>query len=111
MTDIGYCSINKLRFSGRSLDAVQEIKEIMEGGNMMTYAVGAVPLFDLFLGKENAANRLINIAAYDWVEFSRVLTSVNAIVKERIHNIAEPLTWQIHGEEGEFWRCVSRASL
>ncbi|EEX31057.1 hypothetical protein VIC_004002 [Vibrio coralliilyticus ATCC BAA-450] len=70
-----------------------------------------MPLFDLFLGKQKPAETLISIAGYDWVEFSEVLSSVNSIVKNRINGIAEPLSWRTHEEEGEFWRCVSRATL
>lgn len=111
MVEICYCSINNLKLSPKSQDAVGEIKQVMENGNLLAYSVGAVPLFDLFLGKQKPAETLISIAAYDWVEFSEVLTSVNAIVKGRINGIAEPLSWQTHGEEGELWRCVSRATL
>ncbi|MDC5824329.1 hypothetical protein OPW36_06285 [Vibrio europaeus] len=111
MAELGYCSINNLQLSSESLDAVAEIKDIMEDGNMLAYSVGAVPLFDLFLGKQKPAETLISIAGYDWVEFSEVLSSVNSIVKNRINGIAEPLSWKTHGEEGEFWRCVSRATL
>ncbi|CAM3797869.1 hypothetical protein VA7868_04573 [Vibrio aerogenes CECT 7868] len=78
---------------------------------MMAYSVGAVPLFNLFLDKESAPVRMISIGGYDWVEFARVLKSVNSIIKDRIHYVAEPLIWQMNGDEGEFWRCVSGASL
>lgn len=111
MAELGYCSINNLKLSSESQQAVAEIKDIMESGNMLAYSVGAVPLFDLFLGKQKPAETLINVASYDWVEFSKVMTSVNSIVKNRINGIAEPLSWKTHGEEGEFWRCLSRATL
>jgi len=54
---------------------------------------------------------LIDIAAYDWVEFGKLAQASGDITKKRIRDIAEPMTWMTHGEEGEFWRCVSRAAL
>ncbi len=111
MSNIGYCSFKDVKLSSSSFKAVSEIREVMKEGNMLAYSVGAVPLFDLFLVRKPAHSRHINIAAYDWVEFAKVLTSVNAAVKYRIHQIAEPLTWQTNGKEGECWRCVVRASL
>ncbi|EEX31058.1 hypothetical protein VIC_004003 [Vibrio coralliilyticus ATCC BAA-450] len=35
MAELGYCSINNLQLSSESLDAVAEIKDIMEDGNML----------------------------------------------------------------------------
>lgn len=111
MAKLGYCNVRNLKLSSRSIAGVRDIKSIMESGNLFVYAVGAVPLFDLFLDPESAQSRLVNIAAYDWVEFSAVLMAANKIVKERIRGVAAPLQWQTYGEEGEFWRCVSDAAL
>lgn len=111
MAELGYCSINNLKLSSRSRDSVKQIQSIMESSRLFTLSLSAVPILDIFLGRKNAANQLIDIAAYDWVEFGKLAQASGAITKKRIRDIAEPMTWMTQGEEGEFWRCVSRAAL
>ncbi|MDE1327009.1 hypothetical protein L9W97_17925 [Vibrio aestuarianus] len=111
MAELGYCSVNNLKLSNRSLDSVKQIQDIMESSRMFTLSLAAVPILDIFLGRKNAANQMIDIAAYDWVEFGKLAQASGAITKRRIYDVAEPMTWTTYGEEGEFWRCVSRAAL
>ena len=51
------------------------------------------------------------IVLYRNYEGIRKAQASGAITKRRIYDIAEPMTWTTYGEEGEFWRCVSRAAL
>ena len=111
MAEIGYCSINELKLSDDSLDAVEKIKSIMEGSKIFTLALTAVPILDIFLDRKSTASSMIDIAAYDWVEFGKLAQASGKITKTLIYNVAEPMTWTKYGEEGVFWRCVSRATL
>ncbi len=111
MAELGYCSISNLKLSSASLDSVKQIQSVIESSKMFTLSLAAVPILDIFLGRKNAANQLIDIAAYDWVEFGQLANASGLITKKRIRDIAEPMTWTTYGEEGEFWRCVSRAAL
>lgn len=111
LAKLGYCSINNLKLSSRSKDALKEIQYVAEQSNYLVIALGSVPILDIFLGRSHAADKLINIAGYDWVEFSRVVQGAGKTTKERIRKIATIEALYSHGEEGEFWRCVADASL
>ncbi|BCL69570.1 hypothetical protein VINI7043_21746 [Vibrio nigripulchritudo ATCC 27043] len=110
MATIGKCNINNLMLSRESLKAVDDIKFILEQSNYALLVMGTIPLLDLFLDKGKTAGKLISIAAYDWVEFGNVLMKTNAITRNRIRLVAEPMTWRKSGREGDFWRCVSDAT-
>lgn len=77
MAKLGYCSINNLKLSSRSKDAVKEIQYVAEQSNYLVIALGFVPILDIFLGRRHAADKLINIAGYDWVEFSRCVADAS----------------------------------
>jgi len=111
MAKLGYCSIDNLKLSSRSKDAVKEIQYIAEQSNHLVIALGAVPILDIFLGRNHAADKLINIAGYDWVEYSKTIQGAGKVTKERIRKIATMEALYTHGEEGLFWRCVADASL
>lgn len=111
MAKLGYCSINNLKLSRSSVEAVKEIQFVAEQSNYLLIALGSVPILDIFLDRANPAERLISIGGYDWVEFSRVLQGAGKTTRERIRQIATMEALYSHGEEGEFWRCVADASL
>ena len=111
MARLGYCQINDLKLSSESLDAIEEIRYIFKQSNYANIAIGVIPLFDLFLDRSRTTEKLISIAAYDWQEFGNVLMKLNKVTRDRVRLIAEPLTWSFNGDEGDFWRCISDATL
>lgn len=111
MVKLGHCSINNLKLSSQSLNAVNEVKYVVEQSNYLVMALGSTPILDLFSERAPPANVMIDIAGYDWIEFSNVLQGAHQITRERIRQIATLQAVYTHGDEGEFWRCVADASL
>ncbi|WP_234493727.1 hypothetical protein [Vibrio maritimus] len=113
MANVGYCRIDNLKLSRESIEAVDEIRDIVDRANMLAVATSTVPLFDLFLGKANTSQTMLSIAGYDWVEFSKTLNAINKTAKGRVFSIAETMSLRTgsYTAEGEFWRCVSNAAL
>lgn len=111
MAKLGYCSINNLKLSRRSIEAVKDIKHIAEQSNYLIAALGSVPMLDIFLDRANPAEKILSIGAYDWMEFSRVFQGAGKVTKEKIRQVATMEAMYSHGEEGEFWRCVADAAL
>lgn len=111
MPDPRFCDIKGMTLSPRSMEAVREIEDIISQGNLFTMTLSAVPLLDLFLGRNKPVERLNDIANYDFVEFSNVAIASGKITRRKIYQIAEPLSWTTSTKEKEFWQCIANATL
>lgn len=114
MAKLGYCKIDNVRLDSESLKAVNEIKDIMKSGDMLSTAVAAIPLVQLFASPgvtKSAAELGISITEYDWEEFGNALQSTSLITRNQIYKVAEMRTFYTNGAEKNFWRCVSEAAL
>lgn len=70
--------------------------------------MGIIPFIDIFL-KGKPHEKLTNIAAYDWKEFSRVMRSIHAVERKVIAKLAFDQALESTGKEHEFWKCVYNA--
>lgn len=114
MANIGNCSIRNLKLSNKSQQAVKEVHDIMYYGNVFTVAMASIPVVQVFLSPSVTSKPVetaINITEYDWDTYADAMSGIPDMVKNQIRNVSEPMTWYTSGEEGEFWRCVTNASI
>ena len=114
MARLGYCDISNLKITPKSKRAIEDIKDIMESGNLLSGALAATPFYTIFgtpSMTKSAFDTLASIREHDWEQFGKTMNAVPSIVRNRIHLIAEPMSWYTQGDERKFWECVSNASL
>lgn len=114
MASVGKCNIKNLKLSKKSQNAVKEIHDIMYYGKVFASAVAVTPVIQIFMSPSisgGATETAISIREYDWDSYSKAMTGIPDMVKNQIRNVSEPLTWFTSGKEGEFWRCVTDASI
>lgn len=108
MVNIAQCEFDSDRLSVSSVNALNRILEIIDRANLLMKVVSVIPFFDIFLrGKPH--EKIINVAAYDWKEFTRVMRSVGDIERKLISDIAYEQWTKTQGKENEFWKCVYQA--
>lgn len=111
MPDPRFCDIRSVTLSSKSMVAVREIEGVISQGNLFTITLAAIPLFDLFFGRNKPVERLNDIANYDFVEFSNIAQASGRITRRKILHIAEPLSWSAPHNEKEFWKCLTNAVM
>ncbi|GMQ45349.1 hypothetical protein [Vibrio sp. 10N] len=114
MLRVGYCEVNDLQLSPSSRTAVSQVHDIINRGGMLGFAIASTPLYQIFFSPSvtgKPAETMITIREYDWEIFGEAMSSVSKISKDRVLQIAEPLTWTTSGSEQKFWRCISEAAL
>ncbi|MGF1774322.1 hypothetical protein L4C42_18685 [Vibrio wakamikoensis] len=87
---------------------------LLIGGGMLGFAIASTPLYQIFFSPSvtgKPVETMITIREYDWEIFGEAMSSVSKISKDRVLQIAEPLTWTTSGSEQKFWRCISEAAL
>ncbi|MGF1748371.1 hypothetical protein [Vibrio cionasavignyae] len=114
MASLGYCKISDLKISANSKRAIGEVRDLIDHGILLSGAIAATPLYNIFMTPSvtgGAAETMVTIREYDWELFGNALSATSKVTKNRILNVAEPMTWQTSGKEQSFWRCVSEAAL
>lgn len=108
MINIAECEIDSDRLSVEGVNTLQQIIDKIDNANLLTKVMGIIPFIDIFL-KGKPHEKLTNIAAYDWKEFSRVMRSIHAVERKVIAKLAFDQALESTGKEHEFWKCVYNA--
>lgn len=114
MANIGFCSIGPTKLSSKSRRGIEEIRSIIEQGNLFATALASIPIYQIFMTPsvtKSAFETGVTIREYDWELFADALGTAPKLVRSQIYRVAEPLTWYTSGKEQEFWRCVSDSAL
>ncbi|MFA0251469.1 hypothetical protein AB4480_18625 [Vibrio sp. 10N.261.45.A4] len=113
MAQLGMCDINNMKLSKKSKRAVQDIKEALDRGMLLSGLLAATPFYNIFATpgvSSSAFETLVNIREHDWDTFVKAMHSSNSIVRGVIFNIANEREVFTYGEEQKFWSCVSQAA-
>ncbi|MDH4275513.1 MAG: hypothetical protein OEW08_10775 [Gammaproteobacteria bacterium] len=102
--------IKGLSFDRSSLDAINQIREVQQLGDMLTVFLGTSVLAKIFIGREGFSKPLgvgWSISHYDWLLWSQSMRSVPNLVSRQVKDIAfDQYTKHLSGDEHEFWRAV-----
>ncbi|CAV27315.1 hypothetical protein VS_II1291 [Vibrio atlanticus] len=114
MASLGYCDVKDMVVSRKSKRTIDDIKDIMTNGNLLSGVLASTPFYAIFGTPSVTASpfeKLVTIREYDWETFGNAMLASKAITRRQIYRLAEPMTWETNGEEQKFWKCVSNASL
>lgn len=99
--------IKELKFSLRSKQAITEIKRKKELANVLTGALGAATVFNIF-ASHGALKSSYDIYGADWKLFSQAMSSIPEILRKEIWKIAgEAALDHPFGSEHKFWEAVA----
>jgi hypothetical protein len=97
--------INNVQFSPQSRDAIDDIRRRMEAGRVLSILLPAGVMATIFVGnKPLIAN--YNITQTDFVTFTRAMSSLPAIQRKVIRDIAAMQALSRTGKESQFWQGV-----
>ncbi|WP_261884393.1 hypothetical protein [Vibrio pomeroyi] len=115
MAKLGYCTISNLTLSTKSKGSIQEIRDIMSHGDLLSSAVSMVPVYQIFFGTPSIRNAAfegaISIREYDWELWGDAMMATNKITKHKVSQAAGGMMIMTSGKEQQFWRCVYESAL
>ncbi|MEZ8102593.1 hypothetical protein [Vibrio bivalvicida] len=115
MAKLGYCKIDNLKLTTKSKRSIEDIRDAIETGNMLSSALSLVPIYQIFFGTPSIRNAAfesgISIREYDWEQWADAMFSTNRITKGRVAAIAGDTMIMTSGQEQQFWRCVYESAL
>lgn len=115
MAKLGYCTITDLKLSLKSKRSVEDVRDVMKHGDMLSSAVSLVPVYQIFFGTPSVRNAAfesgISIREYDWEQWGDAMFATNKITKHKIANISGNMMIMTSGKEQKFWRCVYESAL
>ena len=100
-------NIGEIKFSTRSLDAIEEIKRIKQFSNMLASAMSGGVVVNIFLGND-LTKASYSLYSTDFEVFSQAMMAVPKVTRKLIENAADRawLDTSNHKEQ-QFWRAIS----
>ncbi|MBL0521911.1 MULTISPECIES: hypothetical protein [Aeromonas] len=103
---IATCPIKELTLSSRSIDALEQIDQLVDSANQLAFAVSATPLYTIFSDPRSAKDVVYNINDYDWELYGQAMEGIPNILRHKLNQVVEPMAWSSTGKESQFWKCV-----
>ncbi|WP_306330990.1 hypothetical protein [Vibrio injensis] len=106
-----FCNIDGFKPSSRTIDAINEMNNVVKMSSLLEKVMMFVPSFQIFAGRDTymSANLVAtarNIKTYDWELFAQAVKGVDSIRRARLEQIAYSTADLSMGKEKEFWTCV-----
>jgi len=101
--------INGLTFDQSSLDALEEIRQKKELGNLLTTVLAGSVWVKIFIGRTGLANPFgigWTIGKTQWGVWSESMMASGLIVSKSISNIARSQAATHSGKEFKFWEAM-----
>ena len=101
-------NIGEIKFSSRSLDAIEEIKRIKKLSNMLASAMSGGVVVNIFLGND-LTKASYSLYSTDFEVFTAAMMAVPKITRKLIEDTADR-AWLDTSDHKEqlFWRAISR---
>lgn len=109
-----FCNIQYFTPSQRTIEALKEMERITRSANLLTHLLTAVPLFQIFSGRNSypgvsALSGGYNISTYDWQNLAQAFSSVGLIKRRQIETLAMRMANETTSKDKEFWKCIYNA--
>lgn len=109
-----FCNISGFKPTSRTIDAVNEINNVVKMSSFLEKILMFVPSFQIFVGRDTYLSGTLvatanNINTYDWELFAQAVKGVDSIRRSRLEQIAYSTAGLSTGKEREFWVCVYNA--
>ena len=106
-----FCSINNFSPSSRTLDAIDEMNNVIEMSSYLEKTIALLPFYQIFAGRNSYPGVAItsagwNAYSYDWSTFNDAMMSIPEIKRKRLENIAENAMLFSMGKDYAFWKCI-----
>ncbi|KEQ15028.1 hypothetical protein [Endozoicomonas numazuensis] len=83
-----YCDIKDLKPNARTILALQKIEKQTRLSWALKSLVATVPLYKIFIEPSPKHKEVYDALTYDWNEFEKVMSKVDALSKRKIGDIA-----------------------
>lgn len=80
---IATCPIKELTLSSRSIDALEQIDQLVDSANQLAFAVSATPLYTIFSDPRSAKDVVYNIHDHDWELYGQAMEGIPNMLRHK----------------------------
>ena len=108
-----FCAVEDFDPSTRTKQYIKEMNDVADLSNLLSSALSASVLINIFSGRSTRAASSIgsagyNISSYNWSLFQDAMNSVSAIRRNRLRLASSGYMYS-SGKDKLFWRCIVNA--
>lgn len=82
---IATCPLKGLTLSSRSIDALEQMDQLVDSANQLAVAVTATPLYTIFSDPRSAKDVAYNISDYDWELYGQAMEGIPNILRHKLN--------------------------